>query len=318
MDKEVIYQLLKFLRGPRTQKNMSKFVGAAPNDYHKWESGYKNILVKDFKAILAALGIDLNEVLTASLGINNIGEFKSDTVRNLESFFICDQKSFLQKSGFSDSKWWRLKNESKELTLIDFFKIIHFRSHQLYQVFEQLQFTQYSHVDKKHSSLDKVRLFRNYVTEVPYFAEFTASIYLSSIREEPDERKKVTLIAEKLSVSPSKIAKLIQSLVKDELIEKLEDGNFEFKAFENHLKSDLRLLGINLFEDIFHKTLSVIKSEDISAKFFYRVAPLSEEGRKKIQDLQYKHSKEVYDVILNDPSDKRTEIFSFIMSSYAK
>ncbi len=314
MYKQNIFKLLKLLRGDYTQKEMAINLGIKSNAYYKWEAGYKNILLREFVEILNFLNIDFYQLIKDSFLINQIGNLQNDTILIIEKHFPYDLTTFLNETGFSDSKWWRLKNQKKDILLVDFFKVLDIRSKLLYRFYHQLNFKNYHAIDSTLASSEKIKRFRHYLNKLHYFAHFTATIYLSEVREAPSEEEKIKKISTKLQIETSEITKLIKKLIKDEILIKKND-QYEFIVFENTIPSQMRNMGVHLYEHIYKESFPKLSSSENKARFFYRVAPISEEALLKIHDIQNKMSKEIYQIILEDSPDKRNQIFSFIHSS---
>ena len=311
-----IYKLLKLLRGETTQKQMACELGLKSNAYYKWEAGYKKITLKEFIDILSLKGINFYQLVKDNFNIKDIGQLQNDTVHILENHFPYQTSKFLDESHYSESKWWRLKNHKKDLLLKDFFIILDTRSKLLYRLYEALNFNEFLTDDQTLSSHEKLKRFRHYLKKYSFFAHFSATIYLSHIKEATNEEAKIQLIAKSLNQSERMIKNLIKKLIKDEILV-FQNNQYEFIVFENTIPSQMRDIGINLYEHIYRSSLCSIQDATDNAKFHYRVAPVSKNALKKINEIQNKMSKEIYQIINEDSPKDRDMVFSFIHSSTA-
>ncbi|MCB9061256.1 MAG: hypothetical protein H6622_07020 [Halobacteriovoraceae bacterium] len=301
MDQSTIYSLLKSLRGNRTQIEMSKILGYQDRAYHHWEIGQKKIRVKEFVKICDLNQISFKNILKDSLNLLEVGSFKSDTINNITNSWNLSEEEFLKRSGLSKSKWWRLKNENKDLLLIDLFTIIKFHTEKSDIVFESLGLTNY--LNEKRDLLFK------YFKKYEYLPFLSASILLEDVLNESNSEKKIRLISQKIGQSFEETKTALNSLIEDGLLRIKIDGNYEFITFEHHIDGLHREVGQFIFDNIM-KNLNQTKKNHFS----YRVAPISNEAYKKIQELQKKFSSEVYNILASDDG-KIEHIFSIGIKS---
>ena len=182
MDKQVIYSLLKMIRGDRTQKELSLSLNKSEKTFHLWEVGHKNIKVSDFDQLCRISGIDFKKILKNSLNLLEVGTFKSDTVNMIKTSWNLPEEMFLEKSGMSKSKWWRLLNEDKDLALIDLLTVIRFHTEASDVFFEKLGLSE--HMKSKRNLL--LSFYKEYEI-LPFFA---AAIFLQEVKDAPFKVKK--------------------------------------------------------------------------------------------------------------------------------
>jgi len=315
MDKNTIFALLKFLRGSMTQVQMDKTLGLKPRTYHKWETGQKNINILEFDQLLKAKGYDFKKMLEKILQIKPIKDFSKETVNKISKMSI-NEKEFLTNSKFSNSKWWRLKNEDQDISLFDFLKIIHYHTYKVYLIFEKINFTNYSLEEKTISNPNQIKKFRSYLQKHSYFPEFSAAIYLTDVTKARTYNKKIKTIASKLNIDILLIENLVKNLIKDNILTIQADGNFGFLSFENTL-IDQKEINKIIFKYVTQKNIEMLDINQDNIRFNFRVAPVSLETHEKICELQMKVSKDIFDLILKDDPNNRNLIYSFSFSSTA-
>lgn len=313
-----VYCLLKLLRKDNSQREMSKLLGVKADDYHKWEVGYKKIKLSEFKQLLELRGFSFQEMALNILGIIDIKENPTEMVKQLEKQFPCDLNQFLDQSGFSESKWWRLKNKSSSISLIDFFKIIHYRTFLLYKVFEYLDFKHFELDFTPRNHEQKIEIFNSYMLQYDFFPQLTASIYLLEVLNQDGLENKANAIAIKLKRPKDLIYNILKNLLDKNILFWTKTNQLDFTTFENNYKSKQNNIGSTLYTRISNSTLQRINPKDENCRYFFRVAPVSKEAVDKIQSLQASMSKEIYNIILNDPPENRTEIINYTTGSFCE
>ncbi len=315
LDKTLVFEILKHMRGDLSQKEISLKIGEKPQTYHKWEAGYKELYLSDFEKICSFKSIDLASILRKSFFITKQIHFDSRVLKDvleISSIKIETVESILHEIEMSKSTYWRLMNEAKEIKLIDFLNFIHLGRGHLPAFLRGINF-EYDFSKGRKESFDRKDLFLKYLNSEEVFLDFTSAIYFTRVQKAHGLEKKIAALADILDCEVQKVRSLIDRLVEDKIIFIKGDENLDFNAFENHVNSD-RELHQTLFRRVSDRiSKKYLSANDIETQISFRTAPISSNGFEQVQKLKNQFTRDLFQVILNDAPDERDCRLSMVL-----
>ena len=315
LEKTLVFEILKHMRGGYSQKELSLKMGLKEQTYHKWEAGYKELFLSDFEKICSFSSIDLAELVRNIFFITKEIHFDSRILRDvLEVSSIKTEiiESILDEIEMSKSTYWRLMNEVREIKFIDFLNFIHLGRGHLAGLLRGIGFD-YDLSKGKKETFARKDLFLKYLNSEEIFLDFTSAIYLSRVQKAQGLEAKIKILSEILGCSTENLKLLIDNLVKDKIVFIKGDGNLDFNAFENHVNSD-KELHQTLFRRVSDRISDkYVSSSDLDTQLSFRTAPLSENGFEQVQKLKNQFTRDLYQIVLNDPADKRECRLSMVL-----
>lgn len=230
--------LLKEIRGNATQKSMSEKLGFRFNQYFKWESGETEISLVDFFKVCDLKKIKIEKCLHDLLHVK-CDKYDSNLIGLMYLHWNSySEKMFLEQSGFSKSKWWRLKNQKIQMTFDDFLIFIETiagkKDSFLLAISNELK--KRSHLQNPKNELTFINSLRKNLEFGPIYSCFFLAEYQKA--KNIEERKKI--LFNFTSIPKIKLESILKELIKDKMLnEELTDVGELFKINFSIAQADI-------------------------------------------------------------------------------
>lgn len=316
MEKQIIRGLLQHLRGSRSQVEISKYLGFNERDYHKWEAGYKEIRVSEFNTLSQSTGRDFYKILFDSIGVTFVtGRFSIKTFfQSIDRYTNEDRKGFLEKTGFSKAKWWRLLNEVDDPHLCDVFRCYVTRFAKLSNLLLAYGYQVPEGMERGHQR-DGDRIMAQF-KEDSWLASLIAALEMSTVAKDPLGEASIELLERLLRRPQSEIRSQISDLIQRGVYQKTESGIYKFDGVEFYLSNNNIDSSIALYLENSKRNSQYLidngKTEDIL--FSYRVVAVSEKFQEEFRHMVMEFGHKLLDKVDQDQG-KKDRLMYFASSS---
>lgn len=296
-------ELLVYLRGDLTQKEMSEKLGYKFNQYHKWESDLKWLRWDEFIDILEVTNSAYKKAFQLVLAFY-------DNPKNTRLLFesLCanlSMKEIGELVGHNESIVRRWMNQDISPSLETILKLINDRTNNLYEFINQLvDIEKIPTIQLKYKQVLKQKMVE---VQFPFASAIEAAIQLDDYKKLEDHSD--AWISNRILVSEDLVKKAITALLSAETIIKNKN-----KYVINN--SWIQVPGLTLSKvakidrywtsrclDRYNGPDGVpyIPDSEVNTNFrSFRITPLSENAALEIQKLLRKTSSEVLKIIKND------------------
>ena len=319
LDYELLsYKVIQALRGDRTQNEMSKLLGFSYNQYAKYESGQKIFRVSEFFNALEVLELDFSRFLKDFLGVEykrGVREenFSKVLTKNIiEHLLPLSETKIMSLLEVSKSRAWRLKNGSSELTFHEFLKLIDLEADSLFSFLSLFFSAEEIHGIgvPESKSYDLFDLYQKY----PQSFYILCMCYLDSVVELPlsDQREKLKSLTK---LDDDLFEELFDFLLDNDFL--ISNGShYEANSFKYEIgdgdrskkvKNQIWFIVLQKYIEKFSKN----PIPDDLNKGNFKVAPMSEGGIKKVNDILTKTYQEITKVIDEDLKEPKKELLYF-------
>lgn len=298
--------LLKEIRGKETQKSMSEKLGFKFNQYFKWESGLKELSLIDFFKICDLQNIEIDKCLFSLLHVKCE---KYDP--NLLGLMYLHWNSysevqFLKATGFSKSKWWRLKNQKINISLNDFLIFIEIiagkKDSFLLSISNELN-------KKKHlqNSKNEIKFIHSLKKNLEFGAIYSC-FFLGDYIKAKSKNERVDILIKMTGIPIPRLNKILKDLIKDEMLnDELTDVGNLFKINFSVAQAEIS----DLFSQycLNHTLEKLKKGRD---KEFIVASPIlaaiSENASDEIREIMTRTQIEITKVITRDDNLKKDRL----------
>lgn len=305
--------VIKEIRGKSTQKKMSEKLGYNFNQWHKWESGQKTLMLKDLKKIALELKINLN------LPIQIIAEVEDFSSKS-SGFLV---KKIIQKYGgfnslqaqkrlsLSKSTLHRIVNSKRDVEVAFIFECLGELSSTL------PFFISFLAKNYKDSSLREViyKMTRQVHLEgdFPWLSAIEACLEIKQYKKLPSHSDR--FIANQLGLSVTTVKQGLNLLMENQAIAKVADKyvlNFKRVDMETSIVDSARFA--NFWTRVSTKRYKTIDGVPITRKgWSSRVFPVSDEAHDEIVKLKDRFISEMTSVLHKDREQTKTKIQVLIL-----
>jgi transcriptional regulator with XRE-family HTH domain len=298
--------LLKEIRGNETQLELSKRLNFKFNQYSKWESGTTEIDLIDFFRLCDLKNVEIDNHLYNHLHIK-CDKYDSGLLGLLYLHWNSySEEKFLKLTGFSRSKWWRLKNNKSDMTLNDFLifieKLAGKKDSFLALLSKDLKKKEYLQENK--NELQFITALKKNVEFAAIYSSFFLREYL--LAKNIEERKSVLI--KSTGIESLKLDIILKELIDDKLLNaELNDVGDLFKVNFSLAQSEVS----DLFSEFCLKhTLSQLKLGRDNKLIIASpiLAAVSDEAISKIREILTYAQSEMAKVIASDDNMKKERL----------
>lgn len=314
---KLVRLVIKEIRGKSTQKKMSEKLGYSFNQWHKWESGQKTLMLKDLKKIALELKINLNLPMQI---IADVEDFTSKS----SGYLV---KKIIQKYGGFNSLQAQKRLSLSKATLHRI--VTSRRDVEVAFIFECLGelsstlpfFISFLAKNYKDSSLREViyKMTRQVHLEgdFPWLSTIEACLETKQYKKLASHSDK--FIANQLGLSTAAVKQGLNLLIENQAITKIADKyelNFKRVDMETSIVDSAKFA--NFWTRICTKRYNTIDGVPSTRKgWSSRVFPVSEEAHDEIVRLKDRFISDMTSVLQRDSERTKTKVQVFILHFFS-
>lgn len=312
---KIVKSLLRSIRGPRSQQEMSQIMGYDYNQWHKWESGQKLIKWMDFVKICNQFQLPLATVIHNVLGVTSLdiydgGSVFEDVWRKFGNLSSTEMQEFL---GISKAQLRRIVFGEQDFVLQILFKILGDFGSSLPYLVETLGGKNIdTHLANETSFIKKqVEIEGNH----PWFCALEALLLHREYKSMKVHDN--SFFAAKLGVNVAAVKKAFSTLEKNGSVE-MVNQKYQLKL----LRVDMDVSAVNgaklskFWTKVSVDRFSTIDGIPSSGKgWSYRIFPVSHKAQEQIRKMIRQIDSEIYSILLSDENEDK-EFVQVLITHY--
>lgn len=302
---KIVKSLLRSIRGPRSQQEMSQIMGYEFNQWHKWESGQKLIKWMDFVQICNQFKLPLETAICIVLGVTSVdindgGSVFEEVWRKFGNLSSAEMQEFL---GISKAQLRRIIFGEQDFVLQILFKILGDFGSSLPYLVETLGGKNIdAHFEKENSLIKRqVEIEGSH----PWFCALEALLLHKDYKSMKSHDN--SFFAAKLGVNVEEVKRAFSTLEKNGSIE-MVNQKYQLRL----LRVDMDVSAVNgaklskFWTNVCADRFSTIDGIPSSGKgWSYRIFPVSHKAQEQIRKMIRQIDSEIYSILLNDENEEK-------------
>lgn len=305
VEREVVFQTLKTIRGDYSQVELSKDLGFSFNQVGKWEAGVKKIYYKEFCKICDKFEFDLAKATSKVFDMNYDGhESFHKSLKNIsDRHFFGREKELASKLGIKTSKLKAILVGREDIDLYTYFKFIEVTTAHLEDYLNYL-------LNKKSFEQLKGSSFCRLIAESADFAvvycALTTSVYLNA----SDSSLAISKIT---GIREDKVRYILHHLEENEVI-KFNGKHLVPQTFKTDINKVQQKALLSLFHSILDKFYAKTDASNLGASF--RVIPVSEDLAQEVHNIIRNAYSKISALTEKEDNEKKTKVLGFVVGAH--
>lgn len=297
----LVKKVLCALRGQRTQKEMSSYLGYKFNQWHKWEAGQKKLMWSDLISIVEFMKIKFSTILGHILAteVKNLKEGRKVLIALNSKFGRFGQDELKDQLGIQKAKLTRILKGEQDIEAYLIFTFLGEVTDALPALIEVL--TPNLNDPLQKNAMKKMSVQRNLESEFPWIAAIEA------ILEHRDYKKLAKhdsqFFVDKLGISATTVEKSIALLKKNGTVE-LVDNKYRLNQKRVDMEGPTLMESAKLakfWTQMSHERFSTLDGVPASGKgWSYRIFPCSRASQAKIKQKMIEFYGDIHKILLDD------------------
>ncbi len=305
VEREVVFQTLKTIRGDYSQVELSKDLGFSFNQVGKWEAGVKKIYYKEFSRICDKFEFDLAKATSKVFDIDYEGHesFYKSLKCISDRFFYGREKELASKIGIKTTKLKAILVGREDIDLYTYFQFIEVTTAHLEDYLNYL-------LNKKSFEELKGSSFFRLISESADYAVVFCALSTSTYLNASDSS---LAISEITGIREDKVRYILHHLEENEVI-KFNGKHHIPQTFKTCINYVQQKAVLSLFHSILDKFYAKTDVTKLGACF--RVIPVSEEVEEEVYKILRDANSKISALTEKEDNEKKTKVLGFVVGAH--
>ncbi len=296
--KELAQEILRSLRGSKSQAYLNKKLGFTGNQVYRWEKGLRHIDWSDFVEVCRVQNVDLLKIFQVHFG------YKEKSLKGalLVEYFVGNltMKDAVQVTGFSRSVLTKWMKETTSPQLHHILQLIEFPNQLLLTFVREVAGTyHFQSLEKYENHIQKLKEF--YYAE-PMLAGITAFLESSCFE---NKKEFVRAMAQTFHTDEGHIESLLKRMAQLGLIEDTKSvAKVKIRNVDTRGSFDGSLRLRKYWYRFALQTLEKLQPQQTHHLFPFVVFCISEKAEKKLREAHYHYLAQIKAIVGEDAGDK--------------
>ncbi len=309
-----VTSVLKLIRGTRSPKEMSELLGYSYNKYIKLEGAYQHLSWDQFVHLCQCENKNLKSILFRYFHIELNSLDQTDVLSELLKVWRFEsEEKLLLETGFTKSKFWRLKAGKSKLLLSEMVLILdHLVGKRGRDLFKEVIPGNVEEAEcSQLSNEELLTIIRHY----PEFASFIGVGRTTTYQKSKSLQERKRLFANAVCISLERLEIIREGILRFG-VDIFDDNTFKpFKICISSMdmKTHNVLVGHGLNIHNFHQ--NDLNADRKKLKATTLVSAVSKSDIKKILDVLDRSMKDVANIMLTESGDEKSELATVYMGN---